>query len=75
MAAMMHKIGFGNIYARFFEANIRLVDEVAIEQLRRWKINPLFMEKYGKDLREYGIEFPLEHVIVCEKGIERDKFK
>ncbi len=67
VAVLMHKTGFRNIQARFFETNIRLGYEVAVEQLKRWKIDPGFVEKYGKDLQRHGIEFPLEHVIVCEK--------
>lgn len=67
VAALMNKTGFRNISVHFFETNIRLVYEVAVEQLKRWKTNPIFMEKHSKDLQKHGIEFPLEHVIVCEK--------
>jgi len=63
----MHKIGFRDIQVRFFETDLRLVYEVAVEQLRQWRIDERFVKKYEKDLREYGIEFPLEHVIFCEK--------
>ena len=67
VAALMHKIGFRDIQVRFFETDLRLVYEVAVEQLRQWRIDERFVKKYEKDLREYGIEFPLEHVIFCEK--------
>lgn len=67
VAVLMYKTGFRNIRACFFETNIRLVYEVAVEQLRRWKIDIFFTEKYTKDLQEHGIEFPLEHVVVCRK--------
>ncbi len=67
VATIMHKTGFGNIQARFFETNIRLGYEVAVEQLKKWRIDPRFMKKHREDLQRQGIEFPLEHVIVCEK--------
>lgn len=67
MAVSMHRAGFRDVQACFLETDMRLVYEVAVEQLKRWKIDPVFMEKHKKDLREYGIEFPSEHVVICKK--------
>jgi ubiquinone/menaquinone biosynthesis C-methylase UbiE len=67
VAVLMHKTGFRNIQAHFFETNIGLVYDVAVEQLKQWNIDKRFLEEYKEDLQGYGVEFPLEHVVVCEK--------
>ena len=67
VAVLMHKTGFKSICAHYFETNLRLGYEVAIEQLKLWKTDMRFAKEYRKDLQEYGLEFPLEHVVVCEK--------
>jgi len=68
VAVLMRKTGFKDIRAYFFEVGLRFSYPVAIEQLTKWNIDSRFMEKYGKELREHGIEFPLEHVVVCKKS-------
>lgn len=68
VAVLMHKVGFRNMRVSYFETNLRLGYEAAIEQLKQWKIDVTFVKKHDNGLRKYGIEFPLEHVISCEKS-------
>ncbi|MDH5447992.1 MAG: class I SAM-dependent methyltransferase [Candidatus Bathyarchaeota archaeon] len=67
VAVLMHKTGFKSICAHYSETNLRLGYEVAIEQLKLWKTDIRFVDKYEEDLQDYGLEFPLEHVVVCRK--------
>ncbi len=67
VAVLMHKIGFTKITVKYFETNLRLSFETAVEQLKKWKTDPKFITKQEKDLREHGLEFPMEHVIFCAK--------
>jgi len=67
VAVLMHKIGFRNILVKYFETSLRLGFEAALELLKIWKTDPKFIMKYDKKLRRYGLEFPMEHVIFCEK--------
>jgi ubiquinone/menaquinone biosynthesis C-methylase UbiE len=68
VAALMHRIGFRDIQVRFFETDLRLVYEVAVEQLRQWRIDERFMKKYKKDLQEHGIEFPPRTCYLLREG-------
>jgi ubiquinone/menaquinone biosynthesis C-methylase UbiE len=67
VAAMMHKTGFKNIIVRYFETNIKIDFDTAIERLKQWKTDPTFIEKRLNDIKRYGLEYPIEHVIFCEK--------
>lgn len=67
VAGSMHKIGFRKIRVKYFETNLKLGFDAAIKQLTEWKTNQSFVTKYGKDLRRHGLEFPMEHVVFCEK--------
>lgn len=67
LAALMHKVGFRDITIKYFETGLRYEYEKAIEVLRNWTVDPKFIEEHKKDLRKYGIESPLEHVIFCTK--------
>jgi ubiquinone/menaquinone biosynthesis C-methylase UbiE len=67
VAVLMHRMGFRNIRVQYFETDLRLGYEVALYQLKQWKIDSRFAEEHEKDLRDRGLEFPLEHVIACEK--------
>jgi hypothetical protein len=63
----MHKTGFKNIEVKYFETNVKMGFSEAIEKLREWKIDPAYIEKHLNDLKRYGLEYPMEHVIFCEK--------
>lgn len=67
VVVLMHKIGFKNITVKYFETDIKLALNTAVEQLKRWKIDPAFIERHLEDLKKHGLEFPMEHVIFCEK--------
>jgi len=67
VAALMHRIGFKNITVKYFETNVKMDFSTAIKKLKKWKTEPAFIEKRLNDLKKYGLEFPMEHVIFCEK--------
>jgi ubiquinone/menaquinone biosynthesis C-methylase UbiE len=67
VASAMHKIGFKNITVKYFETNLKMDFETAIKKLKQWKTDPAFIEKRLNALKRYGLEYPIEHVIFCEK--------
>ena len=67
VAVLMHKIGFKNITVKYFETNVHLPFNYAVKQLKKWNINPTFIKKHMNDLKKYGLEFPMEHIIFCKK--------
>lgn len=64
---LMHKIGFKNITVKYFDTNVHLFFNDALKQLKKWKISHTFIKKRIKDLEKHGLEFPMEHIIFCEK--------
>ncbi|MGQ9507098.1 MAG: methyltransferase domain-containing protein [Candidatus Bathycorpusculaceae bacterium] len=53
----MQQTGFNNIQIEYFQTNLRLEYEAAIEQLKRWRIDTAaFLERHKEDLQKYGIE-------------------
>lgn len=75
VAAIMHKTGFWNIHAHYLKTDLILSYDVAAKQLRHWQIDTRFIDENYRDLQRFGIEFPMEHIIVCEKFMNQDKFK
>ena len=67
VAALMHKIGFKNITVKYFETNVKMNFNKSIEKLKEWKTDLAFIERRLNDLKRYGMEFPMEHVIFCQK--------
>lgn len=67
IAVLMHKIGFKNIRVQYFETNVKIDSSKAIEKLKDWKISPSFIERRSPDIEKHGLEFPMEHIIFCEK--------
>jgi ubiquinone/menaquinone biosynthesis C-methylase UbiE len=67
VATLMHKVGFTNIMVKYFETNVKMDFNAAVTKLREWKTDPAFVERHLNDLRRYGLEFPIEHVIFCRK--------
>ena len=67
VAAPMHKVGFGNMMVRYFETDVHLSFDDAIRQLDEWNIDPAFVKSHIEDLKKYGLEFPIEHVILARK--------
>ena len=67
IAVNLHKAGFTKIHVKYFETNLKLGFDIAMKQLIKWKTEPRFLAEYEKDLRRYGLEYPVEHVVFCEK--------
>jgi ubiquinone/menaquinone biosynthesis C-methylase UbiE len=67
VSALMHKSGFKNIMVKYFETEVRMNYVEAMKQLRKWKIDPVFIDRRGDDIKRLGLEFPIEHVIFCSK--------
>lgn len=65
-ASLMHKIGFRNMITRYFETNVEMSFETAVGYLEEWT-NQDFVKSHFNELHKYGLEFPVEHVIFCEK--------
>lgn len=68
LAGMLHQAGFSTIGVSYFEESIKFEGEVAFEQVQSWVTKPEFFEKYGDDLKEYGLEYPMEQVVYCQKS-------
>jgi ubiquinone/menaquinone biosynthesis C-methylase UbiE len=67
VSALMHKTGFKNIMVKYFETKVRMNYAEAMKQLRKWKIDPVFIDQRGDDIKRLGLVFPIEHVIFCKK--------
>lgn len=67
VSALMHKTGFKNITVKYFETNVKMNYERAIKQLKKWKVDPAFIDRRRDDIKRFGLELPMEHVIFCKK--------
>lgn len=67
LSTLVHKNGFRNIQVGYFETNLKLGYEATVEQLKRWKIDMVFVKEHRNELKKCGIEYPKEHVIKCVK--------
>lgn len=67
LAGMLHQAGFSRICVRYCEESVRFEGEVAFEQVQSWVTKQEFFDEYGEDLRKYGLEYPMEQVISCQK--------
>jgi len=67
IAAMMHRTGFKNIRTEYFETRIEMDYDTAISMLKDWAINPSWIKKHLNDIKRFGLELPMEHVVFCEK--------
>jgi len=67
VVALMHKTGFKEFKVKYFDTNVRLAFNDALEELRGWGLDEKFFNKYNDDLKKYGLEYPLTHVILCQK--------
>ncbi|MFX1286293.1 MAG: class I SAM-dependent methyltransferase [Promethearchaeota archaeon] len=65
--ALMYKTGFREFKVKYFETNIKLAFNDALEELKGWHIDEGFIHTYENELKEHGIEYPLSHVIYCRK--------
>jgi len=67
VAALLHKTGFKGITVKYFETNVKMNFNRAMKKLKEWKTDPTFIKKRLDDLKKYGLEFPMEHIIFCRK--------
>ena len=68
LVGMLHQAGFSTITVRYFEESLRFEGDIAFEQVKNWVTKPEFFEKYSKDLREHGLEYPMEQVVIARKN-------
>lgn len=68
VVALMYKAGFSEFDVRYFEPNVILAFNEALEELQGWHIDEAFIHNYENELKEHGIEYPLSHVIYCRKS-------
>ena len=67
VAALMHKVGFRNMVVKYFDTDVHLSFDNAIRQLKEWNIIHAFVKSHIEDFKKYGLEFPIEHVVFCQK--------
>jgi ubiquinone/menaquinone biosynthesis C-methylase UbiE len=67
IAAILHKIGFKNITIKYFETGIQLNFKESVEALQNWSVDPEYIKANKENLRKHGLEYPMEHVIFCQK--------
>jgi len=68
VAALLHKIGFRDIMVKYFETNVKFRSfNVALRKLKQWHIDPKFVKGHLPEIRRYGLEYPMEHLIFCRK--------
>ncbi|MEM3695898.1 MAG: class I SAM-dependent methyltransferase [Candidatus Bathyarchaeia archaeon] len=67
VVTLMHIIGFKDITVKYFETNVHLSFNEAVKKLEEWNVSPTFIEKRMEELKKYGLEFPMEHIIFCKK--------
>jgi ubiquinone/menaquinone biosynthesis C-methylase UbiE len=68
VAALLHKIGFEDITVRYFETNVKFRGfSAALKKLKQWHVDPVFIEEHLEDVKRYGLEYPMEHLIFCRK--------
>jgi ubiquinone/menaquinone biosynthesis C-methylase UbiE len=68
VATLLHKIGFRDITVKYLETNVKFRGfNSALRKLEEWSVDPVFVKEHLQDIRKYGLEYPMEHVIFCRK--------
>jgi len=68
VAALLHKIGFKDIMVKYFETNVKFRGfNAALRKLEEWHIDPVFVKEHLQEVKKYGLEYPMEHLIFCRK--------
>jgi protoheme ferro-lyase len=64
----LHKIGFRDITVRYFETNVKFTSfNASLRKLKQWHIDPVYIKKHLKEIKRYGLEYPMEHIIFSRK--------
>ena len=51
-----------------FETNVRFRSfNVALRKLRQWHVDRMFIKEHLQDIKRYGLEYQMEHLIFCRK--------
>jgi ubiquinone/menaquinone biosynthesis C-methylase UbiE len=68
VAALLHKTGFKDITVKYFETNVKFRSlDTALRKLKQWHVDLIFIKEHLQDIKRYGLEYPMEHVIFCRK--------
>ncbi|NWG11780.1 methyltransferase domain-containing protein [Candidatus Bathyarchaeota archaeon] len=68
VAALLHKTGFRDLTVKYFETNLSFRSfSVAMRKLKQWHVDPKFVKEHLQDIKKYGLEYPMEHLIFCRK--------
>ena len=67
VAVLMHRTGFKNIRTEYLETKVEMDYDTAISKLKEWTVHPSWVEEHLNDLKRFGLELPMEHVVFCEK--------
>ncbi len=67
VAAVLHRTGFRDIRTEYFETNVKMDYDTALDKLKEWAVHPTWIEGHQDELRRFGLELPMEHIIFCKK--------
>jgi ubiquinone/menaquinone biosynthesis C-methylase UbiE len=67
VAAVMHRTGFKKIRTEYFETRVKMDFDTAMSKLKEWTVHPNWIREHLDELRRFGLELPMEHVIFCRK--------
>jgi ubiquinone/menaquinone biosynthesis C-methylase UbiE len=67
VAAVLHKTGFKNIRTEYFETKVKMDYDTAVSKLKEWTVDPRWIKEHLDQVRRFGLELPMEHVIFCKK--------
>jgi SAM-dependent methyltransferase len=67
LAGIAYSIGFKSVCIEYTKIPLRFIGNAAIELIKSWDVKPEFLDKYGNEVLEVGIEFPMEQILICSK--------
>jgi len=67
LGSIAHRVGFKTVEVEYLRIPFRAAGEAAVEMARRWKIEDTFIDDYMDELKDPGIEYPLEQIIYLRK--------
>jgi len=67
VAAVMHRTGFTNIRTEYFETKVKMDFDTAMSKLKEWTVHPNWIRDHLDEVRTFGLELPMEHVLFCKK--------
>jgi len=70
LARICYDIGFRSIAFHFTKIRLIFRESAALSLLDSWGTEKSFFHKYESDLKNYGLEFPMEQILICRKLCE-----